>query len=467
MALKNIYTLFLLPIVSVAFAGAVHAAPGDFDGDGLSDHSVALVNKNVSNNTGNTAWLTRLAGGGLPYFWTWNVPADAFVTGRYFAGDSRYYPGVVWVRSAQLPLEWYIKNPANQDIVLQYGFPGDSIPNQADVDGDGVTDFAVIRVVANNALAWYFALSGSGGGIVQVIFGENGDKPGLSDVNGDGVAELVVLRPGTYVWYVRTLHDVNFTQVQWGLDGDIPILPRDMDGDHLPDYIIARRTGSLQAAYIRYGNGETAVYSLGLDTSIPQVGNFVSAGAQDFSWWQRDTGWNATRNPDGSLNFFMHGIPTNVLVRADGTVVPANQDGTFGSTSGGGGGGGGGGGFVTCNQTATNGYLYKPESQDSGGTREGYPMILLDDFSISSGCMKVLAANLQEFSCFGKYSSNRAYEGWTCGLNDDPPCNGRDSSDELAAQSTAIGGTPGGYVFDPGDGRCYAVPDFRERHDVR
>src|SRR5690606_6416877 len=113
---------------------------GDFNGDGYSDLSVALVDRSART----TAWLTWLSNGDGNLFWTWGLPGDALVTGHFY-GDGKYYPGIVFVRSLQTPLEWYIKNPQGTDNFLHYGFPGDHVPNQADVDCDGITDLVVIR----------------------------------------------------------------------------------------------------------------------------------------------------------------------------------------------------------------------------------------------------------------------------------------------------------------------------------
>jgi|GEM_PF-5633860 len=315
--------LLAAPLLLLGLSTVALAAPGDYDGDGKSDLSVGLVSKNTSSNTGTTAWLTRNSSGAPSSFWTWQHPADAFVAGRFFLDNQKYYPGIIWVRSSSSPLEWYIKNPSNQEVAVLYGLPGDIIPNLGDFDGDGRDDLTVIRDI-NGYLHWLIALTS--GGVVDYLFGVTGDKPFASDVDGDGKAELVVLRSG-YNWYVRKIGENTFTTVQWGLNGDVPLAPQDLDGDHLPDYIIARRTGSMQNGYIRYGNGQTAIVQLGFDSSIPQIGKFgTSLG---FAWTQRDTGWNAIRTATGDLDLFKFGIPTNAIIRADGTVVQPSESGVF------------------------------------------------------------------------------------------------------------------------------------------
>lgn len=437
------------------------ATPGDYDADGKADLSVALASKNSSTNTGATAWLTRLSSGANPLFWTWNIPADAYVSGRFFVGDSRYYPGIVWVRSSSLPLEWYIKNPSNQDVSLKFGLPGDSITNLGDWDGDGRDDISVVRVGVGDRLFWYVALSGSAQ--VQVYeWGVKGDKPGLSDVDGDGIAELVVLRPGTYVWYIRKPDGtiVNPEGTQWGLNGDIPLLPTDLDGDHLADFIIVRKEGTLQTAYVKYGNGSTTTIPLGFSTAVPQVGNFT--GTPGFAWSQRDTGWVAIQNANASLELLRFGIPQNAIIRADGTAVQPSETGTFPATTTGGGGDSGGGdsgGAASCTQTLSSGWLLKPASQDSGGTREGKPMILYSRNLPRSSCLNVLATNGTIIGKYGKFSSERFYSGYGCGSGL--------SGSQFAQRALDASGSKNIYLQDPSTGYCAGPGPADGRTDRR
>ncbi len=304
----------------------VSAAPGDYDGDGMSDLSVALVDR----GTNSTAWLTRLTNGANPLFWGFNVPADAFVTGKFYKNSNRNFPGVVYVSSANDPLEWYVKKADGTDTFIRYGLPGDTITNLGDWDGDGVTDMHVVRRRSDGLLEWYVALTANPR-IVQFVFGLNGDRVGVSDIDGDGVVEMVALRSG-FQWFTRKPSQTTITQVQWGLTGDFPILPRDLDGDSLADFIVTRRTSNeVQTAFIRYGNGQTATVALGLGSSVPQAGEFNNG--IKFAWSQRDTGWTAIGNNSASANIFKFGIPTNVIIAPDGSVIQPTETGTFGGTT--------------------------------------------------------------------------------------------------------------------------------------
>lgn len=300
---------------------------GDFNGDGSSDLSVALVNRTA----GTTAWLSRTGDTLAPGFWTWALPGDALVSGHFF-GDGRYYPGIVYVRSVQSPLEWYVKNPQGTDTFFFYGLPGDNIPNQADFDCDGVTDLTVIRDGTATKFPgfrlWYTSLSSAGGAIQESVFGLTTDRVGAIDVDGDGCAEQVALRGDTYTWFSKKLFAPEISVVQWGLPGDKPLLPQDVNNDGTPDYIVVRPTGAGQVAFVRTGSDSFETHQIGSDTAVPIVGNFSSRG-KFFAWTERATGFTAIRNASDRDKVFPFTIASNAIIRPDGTVVQPNDDARF------------------------------------------------------------------------------------------------------------------------------------------
>jgi hypothetical protein len=327
---------FLSLLLAVTFLIPLHVhaqAVGDYDGDGTSDMSLALVDR--SRNY--TAYLTRRSGApSTPLFWEFNAAADAFAPGSYF-GDGKIYPAIVRVIAVGQPLLWNFKRPDGSELNLQYGLPGDTIPNHGpDFDGDGISDIYVVRDGTPTDFLgfkiWYIALS-STATVHRTVFGMSGDRVFAADVNGNGRAEMVALRPSTYEWFSADISATDVSQIhaqQWGLPGDIPLLPQDINGDGKPDYIISRREDGMQVAYIRFSNGTFEKRPLGFADSIPMVGRFDAQRSQaDFAWQQRDTGWAASRNADTTLNLFLHGIAANAIIRPDGTVVQPNEDGRF------------------------------------------------------------------------------------------------------------------------------------------
>ncbi|MFN8390223.1 MAG: VCBS repeat-containing protein [Bdellovibrionota bacterium] len=317
-----------LLLSATGLSATAHAAPaqGDFNGDGISDLSVALVDKRAKS----TAWLTRLTQRDSSYFWTFGVPGDALITGQFYP-DHRTYPGVVWVRDAKLPLEWYIKTPSGGEVGMKYGLPGDTIVNQGDFDGDGITDILTIRNGSGTYAGyrlWYVALSSQPGLVAQDVFGLISDRVGVADLDGDGKVEMVALRDG-YLWFGKKFGLPEISQVQWGLPGDIPLMPLDINNDGKADYIVSRPTGAGQKIYVRYSASAYDIFVAGQDTSVPMTGNFV--GAPSFAWAQRDTGFTAILGFDRKPQVFQFGIAANAIIRPDGTVVQPSDSGRFGT----------------------------------------------------------------------------------------------------------------------------------------
>ncbi|MFN8390243.1 MAG: hypothetical protein U0136_08145 [Bdellovibrionota bacterium] len=338
----------LAVILTFASEGAAAPALGDYDGDGLSDLAVALVKKDQSS----TDFTVRYTSSGASQNHHFNIPGDALVTGKYF-GDGKTYPGIVWVRDAEKPLEWYIKTPSGGEVSLKYGLPGDTVPNQADLDCDGITDFAVVRNGTGSAsgyLVWNVALSSQPGAVVQSLFGVKGDRPAAIDLDGDGCAEQVALRAGFY-WFGKKLFGTSISQVQWGLPGDIPLLPQDIDADGVADYLIARVSGGAQQIYAKMSSAPFDIFPAGLGSSIPMAGNFI--GAISFAWAQRDAGAYGFLKFDRTPLVFAFGTKSHAIIRPDGTVIQPSDFPTFGSgstppSSG------GGSGDAHCDETRKN-----------------------------------------------------------------------------------------------------------------
>lgn len=152
-------------------------APGDFDGDGLTDYTV------YRSSTGE--WWSFLSSNGA-----WSV--------------------------------------------FRFGVPGD-VPVPQDYDGGGKTDIAVFRPSEGNWYIWYSETQQFG----AAHFGLNGDKPVQADYDGDGKTDLAVFRPSTGIWYYLRSSDLGFGAVNWGLSTDKPV-PADYDGDGKADIAVFR-----------------------------------------------------------------------------------------------------------------------------------------------------------------------------------------------------------------------------------
>lgn len=313
---------------SLATAAKPDYKLGDYDGDGLQDVAVALVDKESST----TAWLAmNPISRQIANFTTFTTPADALVAGRFFPQDKRTFPGVVYVRDGSLPLEWNLSGPEGFRITIPYGLPGDNIPNLGDLDCDGITDLAIVRTQEGGELdgynIWYMRLSSIGFQYVAELFGEKGDKMMTSDVDGDGCSEFVALR-SDFFWYTKKPFEPQVTALQWGADGDYPIVPTDLDGDGLTDYTVVRGTGGAgQVAFVRYGNGDIKVIRLGPDDSLPIIADFIEGS--EFAWHDRSKGIFTILKNSGKQVSFPFGIPQNAFARPDGTVIQPRETGRF------------------------------------------------------------------------------------------------------------------------------------------
>lgn len=132
---------------------------------------------------------------------------------------------------------WYLLNPLNENFsAFQFGLDTD-IPVAGDYDGDGNINVAVFRPSDG---AWYIS-DASGAGFRAIYWGTNGDIPLPGDYDGDGQTDAAVYRPGNQTWYILRSSNGGVQSVQWGIAGD-KLVPRDYDGDGKTDVAVFRPT---------------------------------------------------------------------------------------------------------------------------------------------------------------------------------------------------------------------------------
>ncbi len=186
-----------------------------------------------------------------------------------------------------------------------YNINGSSVPTAAsdwgvstdaltpvDFDGDGKDDIAVWRPAAATTAAFYILQSGTNTLRVD-RFGQTGDDPSVvGDYDGDGKADPAVYRAGATptaqsVWYYRGSFNNpsgNITFLPWGLGDDFPS-PGDFDGDGKMDVNIQRSGATGQGLFIaRRSSDGTATYTnFGLPTDFTVPGDYDGDGKTDLA----------------------------------------------------------------------------------------------------------------------------------------------------------------------------------------
>ncbi len=148
------------------------------------------------------------------------------------------------------PAVWYYNfNPANPSSggptqAVAWGLSSDHFLS-GDFDGDGKDDVAIWR---EGPEAKFYILNSSNFTARVEQFGTEGDYAGVvDDYNGDGVTDLAVYRPGLgssdqSYWFYRTTPGGPVYYVPWGAGSDFPA-PGDFDGDGYADFTVQRPSG--------------------------------------------------------------------------------------------------------------------------------------------------------------------------------------------------------------------------------
>lgn len=192
-----------------------------------------------------------------------------------------------------------------------------------DFDGNGTTDWAVIRNTGPaNAVTWYWDNSQ---GFNAAVWGLANDDYLPSDYDGDGKADLAVWRfTAPSAFYVRRSSDLSLLALPFGVSSDNPTVVGDYDGDLKTDMAVVR-DGNQSYWYVWLSSNSTLLaqpFGTILDTAAP--GDYDGDGRHDFAV-RRDAGGGAgifyiLRSLSGSLFSFPWGEPAD-------TVVPGDYDG--------------------------------------------------------------------------------------------------------------------------------------------
>jgi len=218
-------------------------------------------------------------------------------------------------------ITWFINlNGTNTTYGSAWGIATDNfVP--VDYDGDGKTDIAVWRAISSgqpSGNAFFYILQSQTNTVRVEDFGQVGDDPTVvDDYDGDNKADLAVYRAGAApgaqsTWYYRTSPGGAISYVPWGQNGDFPA-PGDYDGDNKADFVIQRNNGGGQARF--WMNQTTAgidsvVFGTPSDNIVP--GDYDGDGKTDIAVVRASAGqlnWYIRPSSTGTIN----GSPTAIF----------------------------------------------------------------------------------------------------------------------------------------------------------
>lgn len=255
------------PLVELGAAGD-QVALGDYDGDGKSDPAVAGVSGD---------------------FLVWKLLLSAS------QGEGR------------------------QELAVTYGLNTDSIV-PADYDGDGKSDLAVVRVLADNSKLWLPNSSGSTP-LSPVSWGFGSDRHLSADVDGDGRSDYVVIREqaGQLLWLIRTANGEALPPKLYGFSSDQEVIG-DFDGDGRAEIGVVRELNGFKLVLI--DGLEPFVWGLAGDISL--FGNYSGRRVLDAAVW---------RVINGQGFFFVRGLGALSLPFGVEGDIPFDARSSFSSAS--------------------------------------------------------------------------------------------------------------------------------------
>ena len=201
-------------------------------------------------------------------------------------GDDGHFAGP-WYWNVQ-----YSGNGQTRRVVM--GDCNRDRPVVGDFNGDHRTDYAYVRWndPKPGLLTWHVSYSSGGGETMQWGANDLGDQPVAGDFDGDGRTDFAVLRPndpepGDDTWVIRYAKGGADAHVPWGANdlGDQPVAG-DFDGDGRTDFAVVRphTYGNHWTWAIKYSGGGVYQEAWGLsDTYLPISGDYNDDGRTDLT----------------------------------------------------------------------------------------------------------------------------------------------------------------------------------------
>lgn len=228
---------------------------------------------------GENVWYTNLNFNGSREARFFGASGDVLMPADYNGdGETNY----AVVRNENGRKIWYVLNASGTFYGVEWGVGNDRAA-VGDFDRDGQADLTAIRQTANG-LVWYVRRS-SDNALRTFYFGANFDKPVFGDFDGDGATDIAVTRTGAngLTWYIlKSGVDLSYTQLtslQFGVSTDLRVAA-DYDADGKTDIAVFRPENGFWYI-LRLSDNQFQAIQFGAPGDIPQPGDFNGDGRAD------------------------------------------------------------------------------------------------------------------------------------------------------------------------------------------
>lgn len=210
---------------------------------------------------------------------------------------------------------WFIQenSVAGPITYQQFGTMASDIPVPEDFDGDNKSDIAIWRDPQGPGNAAFYILQSGSSTVRGEFFGLTGDDPSVAgDYDGNGSADLAVVRrtAGQMFWYYRLTPGGPIFTRQWGSAIDF-VAPGDYDGDGKNDFVV-QRPGSITTFWANFGAAAPGVLSrltyFGLNNDLVVPGDYDGDGKTDLAVAREVSGsYQWYYEPSTALGTFLGG----------------------------------------------------------------------------------------------------------------------------------------------------------------
>ncbi|MBS1794072.1 MAG: CHRD domain-containing protein [Acidobacteria bacterium] len=280
--------------------GQLHVANAiwdDYDGDGRTDPTVFRPAEGI--------WYSQLSLTGATKYQNWGLGTDLTALNADFDGDGISDYAAIRISQTTGAITVYIlQSETNSMRVEQFGNAafGDQI-GTGDFDGDGKFDVGVFR----NGL-WIY-IESSTGAVRYFNWGTTNDIPIQGDFDADGKNDFAVVRSenGNYFWYIRQSSNGQAKIIQFGLVGDTILNRSDYDGDGKSDITVCRAVNGTYFYFtLRSSDNQVTTTPWGVTDDALRFGDYDGDGRTDlgvirtengnYVWYIRQSSNNQMRN---------------------------------------------------------------------------------------------------------------------------------------------------------------------------